>query len=590
MEDQDRQRLAAAEQGLAALTARLNALAEGNLELGAEGFRVGSTRLLEKLVSGAYHLHQRDAAGTESDLTGAKSIWGVPIHDISPTGGYVLVYNASTKEIEWTAASTPGAHVLATTVGLGPAHTTSGLTARQVLRATGAATAAFGAIQDADLPATIARDSELHTRLHALTDVLDHSATNWRFFYSDGSGHVIELALGADGTFLQSEGAAAAPTFGALQTTDIPDISATYQVVSEKNAVSGYAGLDAATKLTVAQIRGLRESGGQALDMGAVADGEYLKRSGTDIVGDTPAGGGGAQDVALLDGSEHNDTVAQAVTRGSLIYGNATPAWDELVKGAANTVLACDGTDPAWSGTPRLAGLKDSGGTTRIGLYAAPASMNIYLIGGIYATGTIGLGSLADPATAVKAILSYAGACYGTSLAITSTGAGNNITTVGCYGLGTSAVSGTGSSVYGLLFGGFNNATGATAAYLVGAQAQVGRNTAAETVIAELNIFKPAIPTWSCANTTVTNAYIFGMTTDLSKAQFTTCYGLFLENLANAGTNILIHAGPLASPYLRLEGGAAPTGVNSKAIVNFGGTLYRLTRNAGTGAVEAAAI
>lgn len=293
MEDQDRQRLAAVEQALASVTARLNALAEGNFELTAEGFRISSVRLFLKLVGSEYHLHQRDEAGTESDLTGAKSIWAVPIHDTAPTGGYVLVYNAGTGEIEWTAASTPGAHVLATTAGLGPAHTTSGLTARQVLRATGATTAAFGAIEDADLPATIARDSELHARLHAITDVLDHSATNWRLFYSDGSGHVVELALGADGTFLQSGGATTLPEFAALVAGDIPDISATYQVVSEKDAASGYAGLDGTPKLAVVQIRGLRESGGQALDMGAVADGKYLKRSGTDIVGDTPAGGAG---------------------------------------------------------------------------------------------------------------------------------------------------------------------------------------------------------------------------------------------------------------------------------------------------------
>lgn len=36
---------------------------------------------------------------------------------------------------------------------------------------------------------------------------------NWKVFYSDGSGDIIELSLGADGTFLKSNGAAAAPTF-----------------------------------------------------------------------------------------------------------------------------------------------------------------------------------------------------------------------------------------------------------------------------------------------------------------------------------------------------------------------------------------
>lgn len=51
----------------------------------------------------------------------------------------------------------------------------------------------------------------------------------------------------------------------------------------------------------------------------------------------------------LLDGSVHGDSVADAVSRGSLIYGNSTPKWDELVIGAANAVLTSDGTDAAWA-------------------------------------------------------------------------------------------------------------------------------------------------------------------------------------------------------------------------------------------------
>ena len=48
---------------------------------------------------------------------------------------------------------------------------------------------------------------------------------------------------------------------------------------------------------------------------------------------------------AILDGSIHNDSVADAVTRGSIIYGNATPKWDELVIGVVDTFLGSDGTD-----------------------------------------------------------------------------------------------------------------------------------------------------------------------------------------------------------------------------------------------------
>jgi len=55
---------------------------------------------------------------------------------------------------------------------------------------------------------------------------------------------------------------------------------------------------------------------------------------------------GGAH--AILDGSTHNDSVADAVTRGSIIIGNATPKWDELVVGTNGQVLTTDGTDISW--------------------------------------------------------------------------------------------------------------------------------------------------------------------------------------------------------------------------------------------------
>lgn len=45
----------------------------------------------------------------------------------------------------------------------------------------------------------------------ALTQFVGNTA--WRVFYSDGSGDITELALGADGTFLKSNGAAVAPSF-----------------------------------------------------------------------------------------------------------------------------------------------------------------------------------------------------------------------------------------------------------------------------------------------------------------------------------------------------------------------------------------
>lgn len=46
----------------------------------------------------------------------------------------------------------------------------------------------------------------------------------------------------------------------------------------------------------------IRETGGPTLlTVGAIADGQYFKRSGTTVVGDTPAGGSGNFGTALLD-------------------------------------------------------------------------------------------------------------------------------------------------------------------------------------------------------------------------------------------------------------------------------------------------
>ena len=52
--------------------------------------------------------------------------------------------------------------------------------------------------------------------------------------------------------------------------------------------------------------------------------------------------------------SATHDATTNAVTRGSIIYGNSTPKWDELVIGASGTILRSDGTDAAWSATTNI--------------------------------------------------------------------------------------------------------------------------------------------------------------------------------------------------------------------------------------------
>jgi hypothetical protein len=52
-----------------------------------------------------------------------------------------------------------------------------------------------------------------HSRIHAITDILDHSAGNWKTLYSNGASQIAELSLGVDGRYLMSNGPAVAPTW-----------------------------------------------------------------------------------------------------------------------------------------------------------------------------------------------------------------------------------------------------------------------------------------------------------------------------------------------------------------------------------------
>ena len=51
---------------------------------------------------------------------------------------------------------------------------------------------------------------------------------------------------------------------------------------------------------------------------------------------------------ALLDGSIHTDTTDSAATKGDLVIGNATPAWDDLAIGDDNQYLKVATDLPAW--------------------------------------------------------------------------------------------------------------------------------------------------------------------------------------------------------------------------------------------------
>jgi hypothetical protein len=79
--------------------------------------------------------------------------------------------------------------------------------------------------------------------------------------------------------------------------------------------------------------------------------GEFLRSGGAGV---QPTWSAAAGTSTLLDGTLHTDTVAQAASQGSLILGTAAAKWDELVIGAADTVLTSNGTTAAWSANPAV--------------------------------------------------------------------------------------------------------------------------------------------------------------------------------------------------------------------------------------------
>jgi hypothetical protein len=120
---------------------------------------------------------------------------------------------------------------------------------------------------------------------------------------------------------------------------------------------------------------------GFTLPTGAPVIDQIIKFNGSEWAYTPDATGTGTQIHSLLSPT-HGDTVAQAVTRGDIIFGNSTPAWDALSLGTAEFVLYSDGTDvlytrlgqntPFENGSITLPSVTFTGDTS-IGLYLPSA-------------------------------------------------------------------------------------------------------------------------------------------------------------------------------------------------------------------------
>ena len=144
----------------------------------------------------------------------------------------------------------------------------------------------------------------------------------------------------------------------------LDDLADRLQDVTEVDFFVGTATGELSNEIVLSYARGsILYGAASAWDVLAKGtDGYFLKAGADDIAwaaiteADISDLGSYVTAHAILDGSAHSDSVAAGVTRGSLIIGNATPAWDELVIGDAGSALGTDGTDISWSTSLALAG------------------------------------------------------------------------------------------------------------------------------------------------------------------------------------------------------------------------------------------
>jgi hypothetical protein len=209
---------------------------------------------------------------------------------------------------------------------VGAFHAASGLTAGQVVRATGATTFAWQSIQDGDLPASIARDTEVAAAIAA------HEAAS--------DPH---------------------PTY--TTAAELASALAAYQLLSEKDQASGYASLDGSTLVPVAEL------GSGSPSSATFLDGSRTWRALTNA--DIPSG-----DISYfrqVGTSPFECWYPAGVLPSATFGGTGAPGVDTLF------------TLPYWTGrggTIDRIGIEWTSGQAtrrcRVGIYASTSDTNLY--------------------------------------------------------------------------------------------------------------------------------------------------------------------------------------------------------------------
>jgi len=251
--------------------------------------------------------------------------------------------------------------------------------------------------------------------------------TAWRFFYSNGSSNITELALGADGTYLKSNGASATPSFetpsgaGDMLLASAQSVTGTKTFDTTKIAVkgssTGVTSIASANSSASNYTATFPAETGTVCTTGSVCSGYQASHASlTSIAGLTESAGGSP-------------------------YFTADNTWAVLAKGTAYQVyhMNSGATAPEWTSTLGATGTRLTAGFfTDITVTNAIAGSVTGNAGGLTGTPNITVGTIsagatgfsvdADGDTVVKTITTTAAAATGGVLTL-SEGSNNGTDT-----------------------------------------------------------------------------------------------------------------------------------------------------------------
>lgn len=235
------------------------------------------------------------ALGVTSVAFTAPTEFNVSGSPITSSGTIALTWKTEIANVVFAGPSSGAASVptfralVAADIPALPYVTGTGLTAGQLIIGAGSSAIAVGNLSGDVTTSGSAAASVIKLRGAALDATIgtagagqdgfviywDNSSTSYKLkaivagvssLTGDGSVYINSLSTGAVTLTLGTQtanrvfagpttGSPATPTFRALVAADIPSLSATYQLLSQKDTASGYAGLDAGTMLQLAEMK-----------------------------------------------------------------------------------------------------------------------------------------------------------------------------------------------------------------------------------------------------------------------------------------------------------------------------------------------